>query len=184
MSLNNYWFHDCWNTLEWLGYYHDNINKNNNINNIEFLYSFAKMIPCDECSVHFLKYLNINYSIESWSKLVWDFHNDVNKKLNKPLLSWDDYYKKIYIDKSFNIESIQTYLKSFTLDKYIAKKCNFHDRQLFCKWYQNIKEFLDINDLVIETTLIYICKKDYIKCIKQYNDIIINNIIDKVQEQH
>jgi len=59
---------------------------------------FCEKYPCAKCRRHaseyiakhpIEKYWNTNKGIFKWS---WIFHNDVNERLGKPLISWDDAY--------------------------------------------------------------------------------------------
>ena len=53
---------------------------------------------CDTCKPHFRKFIdehplkNFNYKNEEvgYFKWTWELHNDINKRLNKPTLSFDD----------------------------------------------------------------------------------------------
>lgn len=75
----------------------------------KYIKKLVKKIPCDKCKNHlkeFLsqepltKYFNLydrntgeDIGIFRWT---WLYHNDVNSKLDKPVVSWDQAYKKYY----------------------------------------------------------------------------------------
>ena len=69
------------------------------ISAIKFIESLEYIIPCSECRIHYSNYIkNYNLSdivsagqkLETW---FFDFHNDVNKRLNKPLLKRHEFMK-------------------------------------------------------------------------------------------
>lgn len=56
-----------------------------------FLRSSAMRIPCGECRRHFLAWLNagLDLSPDGYFASMVDFHNAVNQKLGRPLMSLD-----------------------------------------------------------------------------------------------
>lgn len=68
-------------------------------------------IPCQTCREHAIKYLSSNQpesykgihnntgDIIGMFKWSWIFHNDVNKRLNKPILDYNTAYR-MYTDES------------------------------------------------------------------------------------
>lgn len=59
------------------------------------LRSFAAHLPCGECRGHATAYLAKNppalsntYALQSWA---WRFHNAVNKRLGKPVITYEMY---------------------------------------------------------------------------------------------
>ena len=49
-----------------------------------FMHALSMIYPCEECREHLQEYLS-NRRVELSEKWVCDFHNDVNKRLNKPI---------------------------------------------------------------------------------------------------
>lgn len=69
-------------------------------------YNICNNLPCDMCTNHAISILsncnlnNINTK-EALQTILWKFHNEVNKKINKPLftkLECDNLYKKCNIN--------------------------------------------------------------------------------------
>ena len=67
-----------------------------------FLLYLGHTLPCDICSKHYLNFMTIE-KIKSglkdkttFMKLIWELHNDVNKKLNKKYFSYKNFSKKYY----------------------------------------------------------------------------------------
>jgi hypothetical protein len=69
-----------------------------------FIETVPVILPCDACKQHAIEYLssiwnkNLNWIVENRNNLFifwWQFHNHVNKMLNKPLVSFDK-AKEIY----------------------------------------------------------------------------------------
>ena len=66
-----------------------------------FILGIPVMVPCEKCSDHATAYLESNFYkideiVTSRSKLFeffWEFHNYVNRSLNKPEMSLEDAYK-------------------------------------------------------------------------------------------
>jgi hypothetical protein len=66
------------------------------------IWNFAKNIPCMECRMHAIRYivlkppsLQSNINLQLWA---FNFHNDVNVRINKPLMAFKNYQNK-YIDE-------------------------------------------------------------------------------------
>lgn len=62
-----------------------------------FLDNFSKLYPCERCLDHLQEYvskyppdLTNRNSLTRWG---WTLHNNVNARINKPLMSWEDYEK-------------------------------------------------------------------------------------------
>ena len=78
---------------------------------LTFLFALAKVLPCDICKDEFSKQLNSNImqevlsSKETYMKFLFNVHNDVNKRNNKPVLTYNqfiDVYKSIMDSNSFS----------------------------------------------------------------------------------
>jgi hypothetical protein len=67
----------------------------NNITN--FIKYYQKILPCKECRTHFMELLNKyplnpnNSNLLEWSVFI---HNQVNKRLNKPIFEYKNILKK------------------------------------------------------------------------------------------
>lgn len=61
------------------------------------LFATAESLPCESCRKHFMQYLNNSDLDEALSsrlayvKFTFNAHNDVNKRLNKPLMAYGDF---------------------------------------------------------------------------------------------
>jgi hypothetical protein len=72
-----------------------------------FILGFPYMIPCEKCQHHAIAYIEEHYSSideaikgsDSLFKFFWEFHNFVNKRLNKPQISLEN-AKKLYSEDS------------------------------------------------------------------------------------
>jgi hypothetical protein len=80
--------------------YPENPSQNDKDNMRNFVYSLANgILPCPVCRYHFKKYLenpdnNFEEALKNNSNIVkffWNLHNDVNKRTNKPELSFNDF---------------------------------------------------------------------------------------------
>jgi hypothetical protein len=61
-----------------------------------FFHSLKYVLPCPACRMHYKKTIEEKYPIElaldnrdTLSRWLVDFHNDVNKRLGKPIVSYD-----------------------------------------------------------------------------------------------
>ena len=66
------------------------------------IWNFINHLPCAECRSHAVNYvrqtpptLESTYALQSW---VWSFHNYVNYRLGKPIVSYDE-YQRLYADE-------------------------------------------------------------------------------------
>ena len=74
----------------------------------EYLSTLGPRIPCEECQYHFKSYMFQNPMGSRDDPIIWaiDFHNDVNRRLGKPVLTYQQAYKEINvykIDNTYNI---------------------------------------------------------------------------------
>lgn len=115
-------------------------------------------LPCDECRKHATNYLNSHPPEHSPNcfNWLWEFHNFVNKRLNKPEITLAE------ADKLF----IQGYIKELNDDRFgngvwvtcqfIAKWADTNEKQkLFNIWIryicQNLPKYRDISEFYIQT---------------------------------
>lgn len=73
-------------------------------------WSFIQQLPCPECRQHTIAYLrnhplNLTNSqqFQTWA---WQFHNAVNKRLSKPIMTADEYnstYREEHNSKYWNL---------------------------------------------------------------------------------
>lgn len=59
----------------------------------EWLDEFTSLIPCSECRGHFKEFSHPQVG-ESFARWAFDRHNDVNKRLEKPLFTEEEYLKR------------------------------------------------------------------------------------------
>ena len=82
----------------------------------EFIQNLPLFLPIEEVASNFSKLLD-KYPIqpyldnkESFIKWVWFIHNKINEKLEKPVISLNDFYVKYYEQyKSKNVKLIEYY---------------------------------------------------------------------------
>ena len=76
---------------------------------ISFLFAFSKILPCNICKEEFSKHLSENImqevlsSKEKYMRFLFNVHNDVNKRNNRPVLEYNQFillYKTI-IDSEY-----------------------------------------------------------------------------------
>ncbi len=81
----------------------------------EFMYSFARRLPCPRCRRHLKKYLDEHIRSdtfegkESISRFMNDVHNDVNARLGKPVWSYEEnrrLYSRAHSQKSQDVEPL------------------------------------------------------------------------------
>lgn len=67
-----------------------------------WIYNLAKRFPCDRCRPHFISYVEKNPPENSLDPIIWvvQFHNAVNKRLGKPVLSMKQALQKY--NENFN----------------------------------------------------------------------------------
>ena len=101
-------------------------------------------LPCKICSKHATDYFN-KYNVlkcktkEDLKKFLWIFHNNVNKRLKKPLFKYEglDKYKRanfLNILKKFLYEYEKKYVYTRTMDSWLRKN-----------YTKRVKLFLIIN---------------------------------------
>jgi predicted nucleic-acid-binding Zn-ribbon protein len=126
-------------------------NENDKIFNIRaksFLNNFWKYIPCPKCRNDAKGYLSKNsiFSTSDAFSYTFDFHNNVNKKLNKPILTKDK-YQQLYnsIDESIinRINGYTNYLKRNALRKGITK-LNLQFYLDFIRYLQSSKKLFKL----------------------------------------
>ena len=94
------WGPSAWTFLHVISFsYPDNPTKEDKINMFNYLYYFARVLPCPTCKKDFLKYLQqklpANYNSEefenkrNFSMFIVDAHNYINKKLDKKIVNYD-----------------------------------------------------------------------------------------------
>ena len=66
---------------------------------INLLHAFAKALPCVHCSNHMMQYLK-RYPPQELNLFKWsvDFHNNVNARTNKPMLTYEE-AKEVYLNQ-------------------------------------------------------------------------------------
>ena len=57
----------------------------------------SQIMPCEQCRIHMTAYLKgvvwseVLTSRETCMRFLWEFHNDVNKRLGKSIYPWDQF---------------------------------------------------------------------------------------------
>ena len=97
------------------------INKNNFNENkndmVDIIISICSNLPCPECSNHAIEFLNTVHfknvtKKEDLIEILYVFHNQINKNLNKP--EFDEEKLEIYNSKDIK-ESLDTFLKAYNM---------------------------------------------------------------------
>ena len=62
---------------------------------IKILKSIKNIIPCEECKQEWKKHIHTLYTLDIYKPMElfhwsWQFHNKINKKINKPIITYDD----------------------------------------------------------------------------------------------
>lgn len=74
-----------------------------------FLYLFAKRLPCPKCRKHFKEYLDANVAADTFAtraslaRFVHEAHNDVSRRLDKPVWTYEDHVKVYSCDPSLGV---------------------------------------------------------------------------------
>lgn len=91
------WGPDFWNSMHAVtfAYPENNPSAEERVNMYRYFWAVAYVLPCVQCRVHFVKMLK-NYPVErhlgsrkELTRWLIDRHNDVNKRLNKPVVSYE-----------------------------------------------------------------------------------------------
>lgn len=109
------WGPHYWATLHFIASTYDN-NPNQSIKSTmkNFIQSLPVFLPCKECQDHafeFIKKNNIDTVIQNRKEVFtffFNFHNEVNKRLKKPLMKMEDALNKYYVP----VEEHHLYLPS------------------------------------------------------------------------
>lgn len=99
------WGPSFWDTFHTIAStYDDNPNKSIQEATKQFIQSIPIFLPCKECQDHafaFIKKANLNSVVSNKSAMFlffFNFHNEVNKRLNKPVVSYKNAIKKYSFD--------------------------------------------------------------------------------------
>jgi len=104
------WGKHGWVFLHYVTFnYPDNPNQNDIDHYYDFFYNIQYILPCDICKINYSNHLK-KYSLLNALKnknllIKWliDVHNETNKSLNKPILSYNKALKKLdKIDNNCN----------------------------------------------------------------------------------
>jgi hypothetical protein len=103
--------------------------ENNKNDVLNFVYLVITHLPCSICSKHGIKYLNDNNfsNIKVKNELIvflFNFHNSINTRLNKPLKTWDfiDRYYLINIENIFEIFLTKYTKKNDFIINFLARR--------------------------------------------------------------
>jgi hypothetical protein len=98
---------EVWGPSFWFILHNGAINYPLHANNIckqrmkQFIYGMEVMIPCEQCSDHATSFIeknrnNLDNIVSSRNKLFnffVDFHNEINERYKKPIMSYDEAYR-------------------------------------------------------------------------------------------
>lgn len=100
------WGPSFWDTFHTIAStYDDNPSKSIQEATKQFIQSIPIFLPCKECQDHafaFIKKSNLNSVVSNKSAMFlffFNFHNEVNKRLNKPVMSYKNAVKKYSFDQ-------------------------------------------------------------------------------------
>lgn len=99
----NVWGPKIWNHIHQLAInYPHNPTPLDARNVLKKIWHSLSNLPCEECRLHATSYYLKNspltqntYSLQNW---VWTFHNNVNKRLGKRIVSYEE-YQQMYHDE-------------------------------------------------------------------------------------
>lgn len=128
--MNNYlthmthWSHACW------GWLHSCENMNRRT-----ITSLARILPCGMCRHHMQQYLKEHEITEPVDKWIIDFHNDINIRLHKPLMSYED----VSLQKKSRVDMLNC-LVQFTLACSFVFQFNPSSREDFINFFEDATE--------------------------------------------
>jgi len=77
----------------------------------KYLGTLPPRIPCEDCRYHFRSYVFTNPLLDFEDPMIWsiDFHNAVNRRLGKKVLTYHEAYEKVKVyrvDSTYNMVTI------------------------------------------------------------------------------
>lgn len=94
------WGPSMWKSLHYIAAAYDDQPSNTVRNNMKtFIQVLPFILPCDTCkddAYNYIKHINIDDAVKNKTTLVhffYMFHNDVNKRLNKPQIQFNNILK-------------------------------------------------------------------------------------------
>jgi hypothetical protein len=77
----------------------------------KYLGTLPSRIPCEDCRYHFRSYIFTNPLLDFEDPMIWsiDFHNAVNLRLGKKVLTYQEAYEKVKVyrvDSTYNMVTI------------------------------------------------------------------------------
>lgn len=77
----------------------------------KYLGTLPSRIPCEDCRYHFRSYIFTNPLLDFEDPMIWsiDFHNAVNRRLGKKVLTYQEAYEKVKVyrvDSTYNMVTI------------------------------------------------------------------------------
>lgn len=96
------WGRDMWNSMYFIAFsYPDNPTQQDKINYRNYFEALSKVLPCETCRYHYSKLLNtylltdlVLESRENLIKWLLNVNNDVNRRVNKPDITYDKIMKR------------------------------------------------------------------------------------------
>lgn len=102
MTDPNYWGPALWTTLHTMSFnYPEQPTEEEKAQYRDFFHALKYVLPCGECRRHYANGIEKTYPLEpalknrdTLSRWLVDFHNVVNKRLNKPIVPYDSVKEK------------------------------------------------------------------------------------------
>jgi hypothetical protein len=130
-----YWGRQAWHFIHFiaLNYPEQPTQRDKDIY-IEFLHSLPQVLPCPICGSHFMDFIVSNEPrLDNRSDLFWwtvDAHNEVNKRYDKKVLTYEEAYNEVmknangFIVSDFNKDAINKVNHLMNKINTIKKKIN------------------------------------------------------------
>jgi|TARA_B100000902_G_scaffold142536_1_gene140126 hypothetical protein len=136
----NVWGPTFWDTLHFTAFgYPNNPNEIDKDSYKHFIISYVKILPCDRCSVDAYNHVSMISDFE-WNKILkdrdslikwtWDFHDSVNKKLNKVSPKLNTFVTQFIEKKSPYKPSWRTFFNTMSIFIFLILIALFYARFL------------------------------------------------------
>ena len=99
--------------------------------NAEFWKLLKYLLPCRYCRESYTVFRRQDPPTFPYTKWVFNLHNKVNKKLDKPLYSWDQFHRKVQVYHSFSQPNTLWDMLFILAINYDAKTKKVHMQQFF-----------------------------------------------------
>lgn len=103
-----------------------------------WIYNLVKRFPCEKCRSHFEHHLKLNPISKNpdVSKWVWNFHNNVNRRLDKPIITYEDavILNKLEEEK----EEVDHHMYWTEMFMYALSVETKEEREMYREWIYNL----------------------------------------------